>query len=80
MDLHLLTNRISHPVVCSLCADEFESGGSDAGSLQEYARLDAGFTDQGIQVWCRRHERNVVHVDFAGQMLEADFRCLEPAS
>ena len=50
---------------------------TDAGSMRHYSALDVGFTDRGLQVWCRRHQLNVVHVDFAGQALEADFRCLE---
>jgi len=73
---HLL-NNIKEPVVCSKCFEEMSKGYSDAASLQDYARLDVGFTDQGLQVWCRRHELNVVHIDFDGMMPEADFRCLE---
>jgi hypothetical protein len=46
--------------------------------LQDYTKLDVGFTNTGIQVWCRRHDANVVHVDFEGRELRADFRCLEP--
>ncbi|MCE2516511.1 MAG: hypothetical protein J4F41_01480 [Alphaproteobacteria bacterium] len=73
---HLL-HSIKEPVVCSKCYDEVASGQTDAGSLQHYAALDVGFTDRGLQVWCRRHELNVVHVDFDGMALDADFRCLE---
>ena len=53
---------------------------AEAGSrsLQEYSMLDGGVTDIGLQVWCRRHDVNVVHIDFDGNRLEADFRCLEP--
>jgi hypothetical protein len=42
------------------------------------AHTAAGFTERGLQVWCQRHERNVVHIDFGGHRPEADFRCLEP--
>lgn len=73
---HLL-NSIKQPVVCQKCFDEFSTGQTDAGSLQHYARLDVGFSDRGLQVWCRRHDLNVVHVDFDGNALDADFRCLE---
>lgn len=34
---------------------------------QEWAQLEIGFSDLGVQVWCRRHECNVVHIDFQGQ-------------
>ena len=29
-----------------------------------YSRYDVGFTMAGLQVWCRRHEINIVHIDF----------------
>ncbi len=32
----------------------------------DYARLDVGWTPCGIQVWCRRHEANVLSIDFEG--------------
>ena len=72
---HLL-HSIKQPIVCALCADEQEAGKTDAASLRDYGRLEAGFSDRGVQIWCRRHEVNVCHVDFDGQMLEADFRAL----
>ena len=45
--------------------------------MRDYGRLEAGFTDRGLQVWCVRHDLNVVHIDFKGERPEADFRCLE---
>jgi len=45
--------------------------------MREYGRLEMGFTERGLQVWCLRHDLNVLHLDFAGEQLEADFRCLE---
>ena len=73
---HLLYS-IKEPVVCSRCADEFEGGDTDAASLRDYTTLDVGFTDKGMQVWCRRHDTNVVLIDFDGLRPAADFRCLE---
>ena len=72
---HLL-NQITEPVVCSKCYDDMAQGLSDSASLQTYAQLDVGFTERGIQIWCRRHDLNVCHVDFEGHLLDADFRCL----
>lgn len=69
---------ITAPLVCSACEEEFMSGSTDAASLRDYSRLDAGFTDRGLQVWCRRHDRNVCHVDFDGMTPDADLRCLLP--
>ena len=74
---HLL-NRITQTVVCAQCAEEFASGATDSASLRDYTVLDVGFTDRGFQVWCRRHDVNVVHIDFDGASLDADFRSLIP--
>lgn len=76
---HLLYS-ITEPVVCAKCADEVASGGTDAGSLWDYVKVDVGFTERGVQVWCRRHEVNVVHIDFHEARPNADFRCLERKS
>ena len=76
--ISLLQNQITQHVVCAKCEEEFLNGLTDSSSLQDYTKLDVGFTNTGIQVWCRRHDANVVHVDFEGRELRADFRCLEP--
>ncbi|HCP18661.1 MAG TPA: hypothetical protein DIT62_05275 [Alphaproteobacteria bacterium] len=72
-----LLNSISHQIVCSKCESEYLAGQTDSSSLQSYSQLDVGFTDIGLQVWCRRHNGNVAHIDFEGIMLQTDFRCLE---
>lgn len=36
-------------------------------SAREFAQLELGWTEIGLQVWCKRHEINVMHVDFQGQ-------------
>ena len=76
--LELILYGINQPVVCARCADDIASGAAEGMSLADYQRLDVGFTEFGIQVWCRRHDANVVHVNFGGARFEADFRCLEP--
>lgn len=35
-------------------------------SPRDYAKLEAGLTPLGFQLWCVRHECNVVHVSFDG--------------
>ena len=75
--LEVLQNGIEQNIICSKCETEFLLGSTDSRSLQDYSRLDIGFTSIGVQVWCRRHDANVVHVDFAGQKPTADFRCIE---
>ena len=75
--LKVLQNGIEQNIICSKCETEFLLGSTDSRSLQDYSRLDIGFTSIGVQVWCRRHDVNVVHIDFAGQKPTADFRCIE---
>lgn len=72
---HLL-NHIKEPVVCARCLDEFAKGRSDAASLRDFIRVDVGFTTEGLQVWCQRHDQNICVIDFDGHELEADFRSL----
>ena len=74
----ILQKQIRQHVISAKCEEEFQTGSTDSSSLQNYTKLDVGFTDIGIQVWCRRHDANVVHINFNGQKLEADFQCLEP--
>jgi hypothetical protein len=35
-------------------------------SPSSWSRLSTGFTPLGIQVWCDRHDVNIMHVDFEG--------------
>ncbi len=77
-DLSRLPKSIAQTVVCDKCANEVASGQAGETSLAEYARIEVGFTPFGLQVWCHRHNGNVVHVDFEGRRLPADFRNLEP--
>jgi len=76
-ELSHLLRSIDEPLVCSKCADEVARGVAGAVSMRDYGRLEAGFTETGMQVWCMRHDVNVVHVDFGGAKPQADFRCLE---
>ena len=75
--LEYLLNKIKKPIVCLKCSDEFMQGNTDSISLQEYLKIDVGFTDRGLQIWCQRHQLNVCHINFGGYDLETDFRCLE---
>lgn len=58
-------NVINKFFTCTLCHEDKPRGVSP----QEYSRLDVGFTDRGLQVWCRRHQVNIVHLDFEGKTL-----------
>ena len=75
--LGYLLNKIKEPIVCVKCSNEYSAGTSDAKSLQEYLKFDVGFTNIGMQVWCRRHEVNICHINFEEKKPKIDFRCLE---
>jgi len=51
---------------CGLCLAEIKSGAAGYVSPEEYARFSIGWTRLGLQVWCVRHDCNVVHIDFEG--------------
>jgi hypothetical protein len=50
---------------CGKCLKELVDQGG--GSPRDYARLSVGWTAKGFQVWCNRHDCNVMHVDFEGR-------------
>lgn len=53
---------------CRKCVDEIP----DDVNPKDWAQLEVGWTSEGLQVWCRRHECNVVHIDFEGQQHPAN--------
>jgi hypothetical protein len=56
------TNKIEMFFCCKLCLADMP----DNTSMRQWSRLDVGWSKAGIQVWCRRHNCNVLHVDFQG--------------
>jgi len=56
-------NKIGMYIHCGKCIESLPPDKSP----REWAQLEAGWTKQGLQVWCKRHECNVVHIDFEGQ-------------
>jgi len=56
------TNEINAFMHCKRCLDELPLGYSP----RDYASLECGWTKLGFQVWCKRHEANIIHVDFQG--------------
>ena len=55
-------NNITTFLHCKMCLQEKPPGISP----RDYSHLEVGFTVPGFQVWCRRHEANVIDVDFEG--------------
>ncbi len=52
---------------CAMCLEEVPEG----MSASDYAHVEMGFTPEGIQLWCLRHNANVVHLDFEGRLVKA---------
>ena len=64
------TNEIEAYVHCAKCLAARPADKSP----QEWASLEVGFTKLGIQVWCKRHQTNVVHIDFQGAKHPANMK------
>lgn len=62
------TFQIKHVLECKRCVDTCPQG----TLLPDYMRVTIGLTPYGLQVWCVRHQANVIHVDFRGQRLPAN--------
>lgn len=60
--------RIQAYIHCALCLQERPAGTSP----RDWGQLEVGFTAEGLQVWCKRHEANVMHIDFQGHQHPAD--------
>jgi hypothetical protein len=63
------TNEIQQFFHCGLCLKEKPLGVSP----REWAQLEVGWTPFGVQIWCRRHECNIAHIDFEGIQHPANF-------
>lgn len=64
------THSIESYMHCRRCLEEKPEGISPA----EWQQNEVGFTDIGLQVWCRRHQINVVHIDFEYQQHPANLK------
>lgn len=60
-------NQIQMYCHCGKCVEEWRAGKAAGESPATYARLEVGWTPYGLQVWCNRHDCNVVNIDFQGQ-------------
>jgi hypothetical protein len=43
-------------------------------SMAEWGEHEVGWTELGIQVWCKRHGINIIHVDFENQKHPANLK------
>ena len=51
---------------CHRCLEENGYGPYDP-------HIEVGWTKKGIQVWCKYHDMNMIHIDFQGQKHPAMF-------
>ena len=51
---------------CSKCLEELPGDKSPA----EWCRINVGWTRRGFQVWCKRHEINIINIDFQGNKVD----------
>lgn len=61
-------NNIGMYLHCKICASAIPEGESPA----THARIAVGWTPVGIQIWCSRHDINIMHIDFQGNRHPAD--------
>lgn len=49
---------------CARCFDEWKAKveGTENLSPADYQQIEAGWTEDGVQVWCKRHNINVIDI------------------
>ena len=56
---------------CAQCLRELSEISRQDRSMSpsDFQEIQVGYTDVGIQVWCKRHNRNIAHFDLEGMSL-----------
>ncbi len=70
-----VTNEIKAFFHCAHCMPDLPVGMSP----QQWASLEVGWTMLGLQVWCKRCDMNVMHIDFEGVRHPANLDGREPS-
>ncbi len=70
------TNEIKAYMHCGLCQREDLPEGQSPADAQ---RISVGWTPLGLQVWCDKHNVNIIHVDFEGQKHPANTTAKRPS-
>ncbi len=69
------SNEIKAYLHCGLCLTEFKDPDHEESkdmSPKEYSDTQTGWTPKGIQVWCNRHNANIINLDFGGQIMNGN--------
>lgn len=61
-------NQIDLFFHCKKCLQEIP----EQQSPSDYQKLEVGWTLKGIQVWCKIHNKNIIHIDFEKQQHPAN--------
>jgi hypothetical protein len=58
-------NKIECYLQCRYCCDEvgYLNSIDDHINIKHYAQVQVGLTTKGVQVWCRRHNCNIAHIE-----------------
>ena len=64
-----IENRIFSFYHCRKCLEEK----GNYISARDYASFEFGATEKGFQLWCTRHEENVLALDLLGQKVDYDY-------
>lgn len=63
---------------CARCVRDLETNGLTEDEMKtQLGNLRVSFTDVGLQVWCLRHNCNVIHIDFEGRKHPASTEALD---
>jgi hypothetical protein len=71
-----IDNAIGGFICCGLCQKERPKN----IAMRHYARLNVGFTEEGLQIWCTRHDVNVLHLQLGEGPLVGSGRAHQPAA
>jgi len=62
---------------CAKCLDLWKAGAFPGQAMKDATDLSFGVTQAGFQLWCNRHNCNVLHLDLLGQKVEARTSTIE---
>ena len=51
---------------CGLCLREWKKKYRGKISPKDFSKVQCGWTKQGLQIWCNRHNCNIIHISFDG--------------
>ena len=64
-------NKILQYLHCKMCLTSKPLG----VSMAEWGGYEVGWTKLGLQVWCKKHNANILHIDFQKQQHPANLTC-----